>query len=265
MDGMESRMNNPPLLSDLVPRRNVTYSYLFAGGVSIILCLGALYWLGFRLAQFTTDGQVAAFDLDHEGSIASWFSITLLFLCGSTTLLIRALRHAAGCSSRERRVWLLVSLLWFCMSLDEGASLHEGFKEAVAKLAGSRLFGDGSIYWAVPYFMLLSAAGLFLLGKTWRNLPSIVCLLSAGIAYGLAAVGQLDLILAGRPILETWLEESCEMLGDLCILFCLLLHARSIVSETEPKPVGRTGRRPFQQSYSSRNCLAEWREGITTN
>jgi hypothetical protein len=249
-------MNHPPLLSDLIPRRNVTYGFLFLGGTAIILCLGALYGLGFRLAGLTTDGQVAAFDLDREGSIASWYSITLLFLCGLTTLLIRTLRYAAGSPRSERRAWLLVSVLWFCMSLDEGGSLHEGFKEAVVRVTGSRIFGDGSLYWAMPYFVLLSAAGVFLLDRTRKNLPALLCLFTAGGAYGVAAAGQLDLALAGRPILETWLEESCEMLGDLCILLCLLLHARSIVCETESRREreARTARHAFHKSARIRSA-----------
>ena len=228
--------NSPALLSDLVPRRHVTYGLIFVAGVSIILCLGGLYAVGFRLARLTTDGQVAAFDLDHEGSIASWFSIALLFLCGLTTLLIRKLRCEAGCTRSEQRAWLLVSSVWIWMSVDEGSSLHEAFKEVVVKITGSRIFGDGSIYWAVPYFVLLSAAGLFLLSKTQRDYASLLCILVAGLSYGLAAAGQLDLLLAGRPILETWLEETCEMLGNLLILLCLMLHARSVVRDVESQP-----------------------------
>jgi hypothetical protein len=210
---------------------------VFLVGVILIMILGLFYAVGLRLSSWTTDGKVAALDLDHEGSIASWFSVTLLTLCGLTTLVIRRMRRAAGCNAAESRAWLLMGLLWVVMSIDEGSSLHEAFKEALVRITSSRLMGDGSIYWAVPYFFLLSVAGLFLLFKVRRNLLLVACLAGAGSAFGIAAAGQLDLILSGKPYLETWIEESCEMFADLCILLCLMLYTRKLAEEMEAESV----------------------------
>ena len=226
-------MNRPPLLSELAPRRDSTFLVIFAGGVLLNLLLGGLYAIGFRLAHLTTDGKLAALDLDSEGSIASWCGIVLLFLCGLATLLVRRLRVAAGCSPSERRLWLAVSFLWFTMSLDEGASLHEAFKELMSRLTGTRILGDGSIYWAVPYFLLLSASGLFILRAARRCPAAIICLLSAGITYAIAVIAQFELLLGNQPAVETWIEESCEMLGGLFILLTLGLYARSVVVDLE--------------------------------
>ena len=174
-------MANAPLLTDLVPRRTSAYLAVLIAGVVTVLMLGGLYALGIKLSSLTTDGKVAAFDLDCEGSIGTWLSIVVLFLCGLVTLLIRQLRRVqSGCTFRERCGWLAVSLVWFTMSLDEGASLHEGFKEMMALALGTRLMGDGSIYWVVPYFAALSAAGLFMLWAMRRTWPPVVCLFSAG-------------------------------------------------------------------------------------
>ena len=226
-------MGRPPLLADVVPRRNGTFFIILAGGAAIILMLGVLYAVGIRLAPLTSDGHVAAFDLDSEGSIGSWFSIVLLFVCGQATLVVRRLRVAAGCARRESREWFAVALVWFTMSLDEGASLHEGFKEMMARLVGSRILGDGSIYWIVPYFVALSASGLFLLVAARRTPAAVVFLLAAGASYAVAVVMQLGVVFPTRPMLATWIEESCEMLGDLLILMTLGLHARSVVAMME--------------------------------
>ena len=119
------------------------------------------------------------------------------------------------------------------MSLDEGASLHEGFKELMVRVTGTRLMGDGSIYWAVQYFVVLSVVGLFLLARAWRNWTSIAALLGGGGFLAVAVAGQLDFILRGRPHLETWLEESCELMGQLCVLLALGLYARKQVEAVE--------------------------------
>jgi hypothetical protein len=198
------------------------------GGCAVVVVLGGLYMIGLRVGSLTTDGIIAAFDLDSEGSIACWMSITVYFLCGLHTLLIRKLRIGLGAGIFERRAWLAISLLWFAMSLDEGASLHEGFKELMVLLVGTRVFGDGSIYWVVPYFVLLAMAGMYLLVR-FRRLPwAVSCLLGSGGLFAIAIAGQLDLIMRGRPLLETWIEESCEMLGQLCLLHGLALYARHI-------------------------------------
>jgi hypothetical protein len=233
-------MSDLPRLTELVPRRGSSVLYIFAGGVVVIVLLGGLYALGFRLAHLTTDGKLAAFDLDAEGSIASWFSIVLLFACGLAALLVRRLRVAAGCSASERRMWLACGLLWITMSLDEGASLHESFKEVMVRLTGTRLFGDGSVYWVLPYFLLLCASGLFVLHAARRSPISVASLLGAGTSYAVAVIAQFEFWLGNHPAIETWIEESCELLGGLLILLTLTLYARTIVIELEQAALGES-------------------------
>ncbi len=226
-------MSGVPLVSDLIPRRRATFAWILAAGVGAIALLGVLYELGRNLGAATTDGSVAAFDLDSEGSIACWLSVVILLCSAVAALVARTVRTAAGCSRGERRAWLAISVFWCLMSLDEGASLHEGFKELVARLTGTRILGDGSIYWVVPYFGAFSAIGCFLLFHGRREWPAVLCLFTAALCYGLAISGQLDLWLRGHVAIETWLEESCEMLGDLLMLLVLGLIARREVVEIE--------------------------------
>jgi hypothetical protein len=224
-------------LADLVPKKTSTFAAMFAGGLAVIAALGVLYCVGIRLSSLTTDGMVAAFDLDSEGSLATWFSIIALAACGLASLLVRELRAAAGGSRAERRAWLLVSLLWFTMSMDEGASLHEAFKEMMVVLTGTRIHGDGSIYWAVPYAGLLLPCGVFMASAYRDNRPAVNCLLAGGFCFALAAAGQLDWLLAGRPLLETWFEETCEMLAVLFIGTSLGLYSRSLVDSSSSRPL----------------------------
>ena len=133
------------------------------------------------------------------------------------------------------------------MSLDEGASLHEAFKEMMARVTGTRILGDGSIYWAVPYFLLLSASGLFVLQAARRCPAAIASLLFAGTSYAIAIVAQFEFFLGNHPAIETWIEESCEMLGGIFILLALGLYARSVVLELERIAVIAGGRAAAEQ------------------
>jgi hypothetical protein len=221
-------MSRVPAITDLVPRRGSFYAFVLLGGLGIVLTLGGLYRIGIALGSRTTDGMVAALDLDSEGSIACWFSIILYFVAGTVTLLIRRLKMVLGVAPRERRCWLALAMLWFVMSLDEGASLHEGFKSLMTMATGTPLMGDGSVYWAVPYFVLLSMGGMFLLVQIRRIPAAVFCLFSAGVCFAIAIAGQLDFILAGRPLLETWVEESGEMMGQLFIMVSVGLYCREV-------------------------------------
>jgi hypothetical protein len=133
----------------------------------------------------------------------------------------------------EQRGWLLVSAVWFTMSVDEAASLHEGFKEMMARALGTRLVGDGSIYWVIPYFVGLSVCGLFLFSFLRHVAASVRYLFLAGVSYAVAVAGQLELLLRGMGPIEVWVEESCELFGDLFILLALSLYARRIAGQIE--------------------------------
>src|SRR5438132_7902006 len=61
-------MNARTPLVDLVPRGNGFYMRLFAGGAAIVALLEVGYAVMPLLASRTTDGRVAALDLDAEGS-----------------------------------------------------------------------------------------------------------------------------------------------------------------------------------------------------
>ena len=58
-----------------------TYLLILIVGAGIIAALERLYHIMPLLVPLTTDGRVAAFDLDGEGSLAVWFSSMTLRLC----------------------------------------------------------------------------------------------------------------------------------------------------------------------------------------
>lgn len=217
----------------MIPRSNRTYLIWGIVGVACVLLFAALHLANHHsLRRFTTNDSVEAFDLDAEGNLATWFNSIVLFLCGQITLLLwyagrfpERFPRLAGPERMPARSGVMASaIVWFTMSADEGGSLHEGFKELMALLCGTRLFGDGSLYWIVPYFFALLAVGLFLLSHMGRSLASGL-LLAAGGLWAFAALNQLELVFA-EPYIGTLVEESCETLGSLCVLGSLSLFAR---------------------------------------
>jgi len=227
-------MDEQARLTDLVPRRLSVFALLFLLGLGIIAGLEALYaWMP-QLVSYTNDGRVAAFDLDGEGSLSVWFSSTWLSLAGLLAIVVYTVRRwRLDDYQGHYRIWLWAATCWFMMSLDETASLHEGFKEMMALLTGTRLIGDGSLWWAAPYFFILSAVGSRLLIDMFECKLSSLAFVIGGACYAAAAAAQLNLLLPDGGAREVMLEEGLELLGDLLILTAMGLHARFVILDAE--------------------------------
>jgi len=228
-------MDGQPRITDLVPRRNAVFAAIFAAGAAVIGALEALFLAMPALSPMTTDGRVASFDLDSEGSLAVWFSCGTLELAAIAALLIYGIRrHTPGLSRQGHRLWLWAAACWLVMSLDECGSVHEAFKELMSKSTGHRLLGDGTIWWVAGYGMVLGVVGLCLLW-TMRRCPGAVAALGAtAVCYSIAVLAEMAWILPRKGTPGVALEEGCEMLGNLCLLLSIGLFARhaAVVAET---------------------------------
>ena len=259
-------MDSYPRLIDLIPHKRSTLAILFLAGIAVVAGLETLYHFMPQWSAGTTDGRIAAFDLDGEGSLAVWFSSTTLSAAGLVALLIYAVRqHKADDFHGHYRVWLWASAVWFLMSIDECGSLHEGFKELMTVATGQRLLGDGSVWWIGAYGLLGGAIGLRLLLEMrvcWSSTSTLVLALGC---YVVAIVTQLQFILPESGARGVMLEEGCEMVGNLLLLLSMLLHARYVTREAEgltPAKASKTQRKSREDSApAKRNDLAATKSG----
>jgi hypothetical protein len=218
-------MEAPERLSDLAPRANRTFVALMLAGLLAVGCLEGLYACMPRLAGMTTDGRVAALDLEGEGSLAVWFSTGTMELAALTALLVYALRRQTPGAGRSR-IWLFAAATWLVMSIDECASLHEAFKELMSHATGNRILGDGTIWWAGAYAIVLSVLGLGLVKAMWPCRLAILAMFSTAAFYAAAVAAEMSLLLPRKDETEVMLEEGCEMFGNLCLLLAMGLYAR---------------------------------------
>ncbi len=231
----ESRfMERHPRISDLVPQRFLAFALILVLGLAFIAGLEALYYYMPRLAEGTTDGAIAAFDLDSEGSLGTWFSSVLLgstALCGLLVFWIR--RHKADDYHGRYRIWLWASMVWFVMSVDEAASLHEGFKELMARVSGTRIVGDGSMWWVLGYSLVFLAVGSRLVFQIKACRMATAFYVLAGIGYLAAVATQLELLLPQQGALGIMVEEGLEMTSGLFLLMGTALFARYVILESQ--------------------------------
>jgi hypothetical protein len=185
---------------------------------------------------------VAAIDLDGEGSLAVWFSSMTLAAAGLVAVVIyRVRQHRSDDYNGRYRIWLWGAMCCFLLSLDETASLHEGFKEMMSHSTGTRLLGDGSMWWVIGYVFLLGGVGTRLLVDMRECAVSITAMVATAACYAVAVAAQLGWLLPDSGAQGVMLEEGAEMVGNLMLLLAMGLHARHVILDAqgelpEPKP-----------------------------
>ena len=227
-------MHEQPRLTDLIPTRLSVFALLMLAGLAVVAGLEILYTWMPQVAGLTTDGQVAALDLDSEGSLAVWFSSMTLAAAGLVAILVyRVRRYRTDDYHGRYRIWLWAAMCWFLLSLDETASLHEGFKELMTHVTGTRLLGDGSLWWATAYLFLLGAVGSRLLVDMRECWTSTTAFVAVAGCYVVAVATQLGWILPESGARGVMLEEGAEMVGNLTLLLAMGLHARFVILDAK--------------------------------
>ena len=239
-----------PRLTDLVPTNLAVLLVMFLIGVTAIAGLEVLYaWMP-KVAALTTDGRVATFDLDGEGSLAVWFSSMTLVLAGLVAILVFTVRrHKKDDYQGVYRIWLWAAACWFLLSIDETASLHEGYKEMMTCVTGTRVLGDGSIWWITAYVFLLGAVGTRLLIDMRRCRLSLSAMIATAACYTVAVLAQLGWVLPESGARGIMLEEGAEMLGNLFLLLAMGLHARYVILDAEGLLAERANMEEEEEQY----------------
>jgi hypothetical protein len=229
-----SFMDRQPRITDLVPSRLGVIALLLFLGAAAIAGLEALYYYMPRWAEHTSDGRIAAFDLDGEGSLGAWFSSVSLGCASLLSLVILSVRRQKADDYHGRyRVWFWAALLFFAMSVDEAASLHEGFKEMMTFLTGHRLAGDGSLWWVIAYLLVGGVIGLRVMLDIRRSRTATTVMIMAAIAYAAAVVVQLEWLLPQYGAQGVMVEEGLEMSGNLLLLLSLVLYSRYTILDAQ--------------------------------
>lgn len=145
---------------------------------AIVILLGLLQML--FVATYGTDTMLRDlrhFALDGELNVGSWYSSLLMTAAALVCFLLARLDPDA----RQGPFWLVLSVLFLAMSLDETASFHEPLIDILAPAAEwSDLFHHAWVVVAIPFVI---AFGLF-------SIPFLLRL-ERGVAIGFVIAGAL--------------------------------------------------------------------------
>ncbi|MCP4748545.1 MAG: hypothetical protein GY874_20785 [Desulfobacteraceae bacterium] len=131
-------------------------------------------------------GFVPLFYLDLESNIPAWFSSFILFLASLLLFLITVAKYKKNDSYRHH--WKILAILFFYLSIDEVAMLHEYPIEPLRKA-----FNMGGFFyysWIIPAIIILIVLGI-IFWKFLCHLPvrTKVWFIIAGAVYVGGAIG----------------------------------------------------------------------------
>lgn len=197
--------------------------------VTILLIADLCFVALFLLSRFSGSTVQRLFDLDEESSFPTWYSAIKLFLLGVLTGM-----HALSRFDRAVRcswVLLVFPILFFLMSADEIAMIHEGINRALDAFlpAGSRegtLFHETGLWTLVigiP-FLAVFLVCLWIARKCFSDVRGSLGKIGAGMGVFLAGAIGLEIlanfpVLGGSSYLHVLAAEGLEMLGATLMIW----------------------------------------------
>jgi hypothetical protein len=192
-----------------------------------------------RPGHGTLADVLALLNAAQERSLASWWTSALLMAC--CLLAVVAGRLASGGTGRPARSWLVLTVVFAVLSLDEVVSLHE-------RGAGwtSAMFETGSLLarlgWTIPAAAALLVS-LLILVPAFRAIPArprtVILTGLATSIVGALGMEVVNVLLTNAGARYLWrhlamaVEETAEMTGVVIVLLGLLTAVRVRWSERQ--------------------------------
>ena len=215
----------------LEPKRITKFFTFFVVLFSLLHILGQC--IAFTLgSEGVAEPFIRLTNLDVERSIPTLLAFVMLLTCSFFLFIIASAKRKDG---EGYMYWLVLSVIFLFLSIDESLGIHEGLMEKLRTL----LNASGYFYfaWIIPYGMGLI---VFLLAYTkfLFNLPGKTRLLFiiAGFVYisgaiGLKLIGGRCYELYGEHSLSfvilSTIEEILEMAGTVLFIYALTSYMDS--------------------------------------
>lgn len=162
------------------------------------------------------------FDVGAEANIPTWFSSILLFIIGLCAFIFYTKSNAVLVRYKVfTYFWLIFSLLYFYLSLDEVASLHEWTSKIIERKTYRWVYLYAPFLLTLFIYFYLYFRFESPLQTQLRNWVLFGMLISAFGGLGLE-LSHRYLFIYGFPVyirhIQMLLEEGLEMLGSAMIL-----------------------------------------------
>ena len=227
-------MDEQMRLIDLVPRRLTILALWLAAGLAVITGLAGLHVWQSELSTTIPGWQFTALDLTQRGCLGSWFSSLLLLAASTAAVLTYTVRrHRTDDYHGRYRIWLWAALCCFLGATDIAANLHEGLKQIMIYLTKTSIWGDGTLWWIIPYVLVFGVLGSRLVLDMRPCRLGIATFLLAAAGYLVAAGMELGLASIGDAFQAVMIRSGAAMFGHLMLLMSMALNARYVILDAE--------------------------------
>jgi hypothetical protein len=232
-------MDQQARITDFIPRRPGVVALWFFSALTVITGITAAHCCvdQWSVALGGMDLSALRFGTDSGSGLASWFSSMMLVGASLVAVLIYALRRHKSDDYRGRyRIWMWAGICWMAMSIDTVSGLHALLQNIIAQVAGSTVWGDGSILWIGSAVSLIGVVALALTMDMRSCRIAVASMVLSAIAYAVTIVGHFELVVAVPSVLLTTASAMC---GHLFLLASMTLFARHVILDAEgllPEP-----------------------------
>lgn len=174
--------------------------------------------------------RFSRFNLDAEANIPTYFSTMILFFSAVLLGMIALFKKKE--SDPYAFHWAVLSLIFFVMSIDEAAAIHEMSIKPLRSLLGAGGFFHytwiiaGAVFFVIVVIMFL---------KFWLHLPyrTRILFALAALCYVSGAIGfegisgfykDVNKVIDFTYILITTVEETLELIGIVLFIYALLRY-----------------------------------------
>lgn len=212
---------------------------IFLSLLSFELLLALIYLIDHFFLPFKID----AFDLDLEGTFASWFSSVQLIIVSLICLSIHQRKRAFADSDYSKPLFLIASLIFMFISIDESIQIHEKLDWKLLRYADLMpSFKNNHGAWMLPYATIFFSVLFYLrhsIFDLWKTHKTGFLTALTGIALFLTGAVLLEIISfeylrddahLNAYAIEVACEEFLEMFGITIVLYGLVL----ISQDTNP-------------------------------
>ena len=195
---------NHHLPEDLVKSMPIRKVFLILLFVELILLI---------LFYFPESWSATIYDrlnLDREANIPTWFLTILLFLISLLSLIIYLLDRNLKSGTAWSSFWLVFSIVYCFLSIDEGARMHEILMD---------LFNLKWVYVYAPLGAIFFLSCVYFFISVNRNKALSYWILGGLIVYASGGLGcEVIYFFIYRGKTEVLFEEGLEMLGSIIVL-----------------------------------------------
>ncbi len=225
----EKKMEDEPLLTDLIPKRLGTFWLLFLLGAGFIAVTEFCYFKLPDISRITGIDSIPAFDVTQRDSLASWLIMILWAVAAFYSVLVYIVSRREQDYRRLSDIWIWGAIACLYLSLDQIAGLRTLFRDLMIHHTGTQLYGNGNLWWVAVYLIVFGMIGTRVLTEIRYYLPACNSLLMAGICFIIAGCAELGLLLPGDSVPNAMLASGAAMTGGLFLVLSIGLYGRQLI------------------------------------